>query len=155
MRLRFSGIVLALLVVSAGAHAEPCGGHYGYVHWYPVQDLGAAATFLDTAVNFSRGSRADRVSPWNRGGPKFATIDFCPKAADGRLVRLVRVPERAMAKAKIDKGVLTIRSNDLAASRKLAQSLTKGKVRSGVRGGVRNFWFEDSYGNTFIVEELR
>jgi hypothetical protein len=152
---RLFAIVFTLLVASVSAYAAPCGGHYGYVHWYPVPNLDAAAKFLDTAADFSRGSRADRVSPWNRGGPKFASIDFCPKAADGRLVRLAHVPQAARAKAKINEGVLTIHSRDLAASRAAGKGLAQGKVRTGTQKGVRKVWFEDTYGNTFIVEETK
>ena len=51
--------------------------------------------------------------------------------------------------------MLTIHSRDLAASRAAGKSLAKGEVRSGAQKGVRKVWFEDTYGNTFIVEETK
>lgn len=154
MLMRLYSAVLALLVSSVGANASACGD-YAYVHWYAVSDLEAAAVFLDTAAHYSRGPRIDQVSPWDANGPKYASIDFCPASADGRLIRLTQVHEEALAQTGIKAGVLTVGSTDFTASRAAATALAKGTVNSGTRNGLSIMWFEDDYGNSFIVEEMR
>ncbi len=134
---------------------EKCGDH-AWVHVYAVEDIGAVGAFFESVAGYDQGPKSQYASPFVKGAAtrRYEAMDFCPASPDDRLVRLFEMPADERAAAKIPPGTLTLKTRDYQGTLAAAKRFIGAEPNKGAKDGKRSLWFDDAFGNTFIIWEL-